>query len=44
MNNQEKILRELASQYFEIANSYKNRANMEAHKNVNDLIQIGRLC
>ncbi|MHB8962310.1 MAG: uroporphyrinogen decarboxylase/cobalamine-independent methonine synthase family protein [Saccharofermentanales bacterium] len=37
MNNDKKILRELASQYFEYINSDKNRSNILLHKKVNDL-------
>ena len=35
-----KILRKLAYQYFEIANSSRNMENIELHKAVNDLRQI----
>lgn len=39
MNNDTKILRELANRYFEIANSDKNKENILLHKKVNDLKQ-----
>jgi hypothetical protein len=37
MNKNYAILRELASKYFEISNSDKNKENILLHKNVNDL-------
>ncbi|HHY23361.1 MAG TPA: hypothetical protein GX527_03865, partial [Clostridiaceae bacterium] len=40
MLENKKILRKLAHDYFEIANSDKNKDNIKLHKSVNDLKQI----